>query len=377
MSALTSARRNRLALVVALLLIVMGVLWLARAALFPFVFALVLAYLMLPAVNWLDNVLGQRLRLRRAARPLGIILVYLSAVGLIVLFVSLVVPVVAAQFRVLWANRGQVIQSLQTQAEAGLAWYHTYIPPDIQAQVDDLLQRAAGALAGALQTGVTRTLGVLTSTISFILAMLVVPFWLFYILHDETKVARGILKLLPERYRGDALNMARIVDSILGAYIRGQLLLCVFIGIMATAGLTLLGVQYAAVLGLVAGIFEILPFVGPIFGMAPAVLVAAVQSPWLGLWTLVLFIGIQQIENLFLVPRISGKAVELHPALIVVVLVIGNEVAELWGMLVAVPLTAIVRDLFRYLYLRFHDEPVEPRDAMLKLRGSNNITPAA
>jgi predicted PurR-regulated permease PerM len=204
-----------------------------------------------------------------------------------------------------------------------------------------------------------------------------VPFWLFYILHDETKVARGILKLLPERYRGDALNMARIVDSILGAYIRGQLLLCVFIGIMATAGLTLLGVQYAAVLGLMAGIFEILPFVGPIFGMAPAVLVAAVQSPWLGLWTLVLFIGIQQIENLFLVPRISGKAVELHPALIMVVLVIGNEVAGLWGMLVAVPLTAIVRDLFRYLYLRFQDEPVEPRDAMLKLRGSNNITPAA
>ena len=73
-----------------------------------------------------------------------------------------------------------------------------------------------------------------------------------------------------------------------------------------------------------------------------------------------LFLGIQQVENLFLVPRISGKAVELHPAVIMVVLVVGNQIAGFWGMVLAVPVTAIIRDVFKYLYLRLQDEPVSP-----------------
>ena len=161
--------------------------------------------------------------------------------------------------------------------------------------------------------------------------------------------------------------MVRIADRILSAYVRGQLLLCLFIGVMATLGLVVLGVQAPVALGLIAGILEVLPFIGPILGLVPAVIVATIQEPILGLWTLLLFIGIQQIENIFLVPRISGKAVELHPALIMVVLVVGNEAAGLLGMLVAVPLAAIVRDLFRYLYLRFQEEPVVPKEAFARV----------
>ena len=82
---------------------------------------------------------------------------------------------------------------------------------------------------------------------------------------------------------------------------------------------------------------------------------------------MLLFLGIQQVENLFLVPRISGKAVELHPALIMVVLVIGGQVAGLWGMILAVPVTAIIRDVFKYLYLRLRDEPVLSKEAMVQL----------
>jgi predicted PurR-regulated permease PerM len=134
-----------------------------------------------------------------------------------------------------------------------------------------------------------------------------------------------------------------------------------------TVGLSLLGVRFPAVLGLIAGVLEIIPFIGPIMGAVPAVIVATIQEPLLGLWTLLLFIGIQQLENIFLVPRISGKAVQLHPAVIMVVLVLGNQAAGFWGLLLAVPVTAIVRDVFKYLYLRFQDEPVSPRDAMARV----------
>jgi predicted PurR-regulated permease PerM len=248
-----------------------------------------------------------------------------------------------------------------------LIWYQRTVPPEAQARLLELAQQAGGTVAGGLQAGILRTLSFVTNTFGFVLGLIVIPFWLFYILYDQAKVMRGSFGLVPPRYRTDALNLIRVVDDILSAYIRGQLLLCVFIGFMATMGLSLLGVRFPAALGLMAGVFEILPFIGPIMGAVPAVIVATIQEPLLGLWTLLLFIGIQQLENLLLVPRISGKAVQLHPAIIMVVLVLGNQIAGFWGLVLAVPLTAIVRDVFKYLYLRFQDEPVSPRDAMTRL----------
>lgn len=364
---LPPARRNRLILVAGLALLVLPVLWAARGVLFPYIFALLLAYLMLPLVNLLDRLLGRRVPGARWPRAVAILLVYLLTAGVIVGFFALVVPVVGQQFQVLWDSRNELIAGAERRGRDLLVWYEENIPPNLQTYVEDALQQAGNTLVKTLQTGVTRTFTVVTSTVSFVIGMFVVPFWLFYVLQDQSKVMKALFLLPPSRVRGDIMNIVRIVDNILSAYIRGQLLLCVFIGVMVTIGLTLLGVRFAALLGLVAGVFEILPFIGPLIGLVPAVIVATIQAPLLGLWTLLLFLGIQQAENLFLVPRISGKAVELHPALIMLVLVIGNQVAGLWGMLLAVPVTAIIRDVFKYCYLRLQDEPLSPKEAMNRL----------
>ena len=366
---LTPNRRNRLILVLALAIIVLFFLWVARSALIPYIFALALAYLLLPVVNRLEVILKRVSRGRsvRAARPIAILLTYVVVVGMLVLFFSLVVPVIVQQFEVLWSSRDQLAGQGQVLAANIVIWYQRTIPSDVQARLLELAQQTGGAVASGLQAGILRTLSFVTNTFGFVLGLIVIPFWLFYILYDQAKAMRGAFSLVPPRFRTDTLNLIRVVDDILSAYIRGQLLLCVFIGVMATVGLSLLGVRFPAVLGLVAGVFEILPFIGPIIGAVPAVIVATIQAPLLGLWTLLLFVGIQQLENLLLVPRISGKAVQLHPAVIMVVLVLGNQIAGFWGLVLAVPVTAIIRDVFKYLYLRFQDEPVSPRDAMARL----------
>jgi predicted PurR-regulated permease PerM len=366
---LAPAHRNRLILVAALALMVLLFLWVARSALVPYIFALALAYILLPLVNRLEVMFRRALRGRSArfARLAAILVTYVLVVGALVIFFSLVVPVIAQQFNVLWNSRDQLIGQGRESAADFLAWYQRAVPPVVQERLLELAQQAGGAVAGGLQAGILRTLSFVTSTFGFVLGLIVIPFWLFYILYDQSKAMRGAFGLVPPRLRADALNLIRIVDDILSAYLRGQLLLCVFIGFMVTVGLSLLGVRFPAVLGLIAGILEILPFIGPIMGAVPAVIVATIQSPLLGLWTLLLFIGIQQLENIFLVPRISGKAVQLHPAVIMVVLVLGNQAAGFWGLVLAVPVTAIVRDVFKYLYLRFQDEPVAPRDAMARL----------
>jgi predicted PurR-regulated permease PerM len=361
---LAPARRNRLILVFALLLLLLALLWAARGALAPYILGLALAYLLIPLVRLLDKGLQRLTRGWRGSRIIAVLLTYLLVILVMALFFLMVVPVIAQQFRVLWDSREALIEDGEVLTDRFLGWYDETVPVDIQTQIQTNIREALGSIGRALQSGVIRTFGVVTNVVSTVVGFIVIPFWLFYILSDESTFLRRAVGMLPERMRPDVVNVMRIADGILGKYLRGQLILCVIVGVMATVGLTLLGVRFPAVLGLIAGVFEILPFVGPIIGLVPAVIVATIQQPILGLWTLFLFLGIQQLENVILVPRISGKAVEVHPALIMVVLVIGNQVAGLWGMILAVPVTAIIRDVFKYLYLRFQEQPLEPRVAL-------------
>lgn len=365
---ISPARRNRLILVVLLLLLVCWMLYVAKSALFPYIIGLVVAYLVLPLVNFLDHRMPPRLRERNFSRPLSILIVYLIVILFIAGIFAFLVPPVVQQGQVLWKQMPELAAKGRALGAEWLGKYQEVIPLDIQQRIQSNLEKLASTIGQALQEGVARTVSVISSTISFFLGILVIPFWLFYILNDETKVREGALALIPDRIEPDLLNILRITDDIFSAYIRGQLILCLFIGVLATTGLLIVGVDFALLLGLIAGAFEILPFVGPILGAIPALIVAALQSPITALWTLVVFIIIQQIENLFLAPKIAGGSVKLHPALVMVVLVVGNEALGLWGMLLSVPLAAVVRDVFKYLYLRSSDEEVSPGEAMARVR---------
>ncbi len=364
---MTPQRRNRLILVLALVLSVLSLLWAARSGLFPFVFALVLAYILLPLVNLLDRTLRRLAPRFGGARPVAILLAYLISVLVVVAFFQLLLPVIGKQFNALWDNRQEIASAVERWVDQGLVWYRETIPADIQTQIDTAVRQAGARLASAAQTALVQTISAVTSTVTFVIGLVIVPIWLFYVLNEQSRFMRAAVQIVPESIRADVVNVMRIADRILSKYLRGQLLLCVVVGSLSALGLMLLGVNFPIVLGVIAGVFEILPFVGPILGAVPAVLVALIQRPLLAVWTILLFLVIQQVENTVLVPRISGKAVELHPALIVVVLIVGTQVAGLWGAILAVPLTAIVRDVFKYLYLRLQDSPVEPREAMARI----------
>jgi predicted PurR-regulated permease PerM len=315
-------------------------------------------------VTFFDAALRRLLPRFRFSRPVAILLTYLAAILAVALFFLMVWPVISQQFKALWENRQEISADVERFVDQVLVWYRENTPIEVQEQIDQGLAAAGTRLSGTVQTALVQTISAVTSTAAFVAGLVIIPVWLFYVLNDQSRFARAAAALLPARIRADTINIFRISDRILSKYLRGQLLLCVVVGVLATVGLTLLQVPFPAVLGLIAGIFEILPFVGPLLGATPAVLVAVIQDPWLGLWTALLFVVIQQVENTVLVPRISGKAVELHPALIVLVLIIGSEVAGLAGAILAVPVTAIIRDVFKYLYLRLRDDPLDPKLAM-------------
>ena len=364
---MTPQRRNRLILVIALVLLVLSLLWVARSELFPFTFALVLAYILLPLVNLLDRVLRRLAPRFRGTRPVAVLLTYLITALSLTAFSQLLLPVIGQQFRALWENRQEIASGVQQWVDQGLVWYRGTIPADIQTQIDAAVRQAGARLVGTVQAALVQTISAVTSTVTFVFGLVIVPIWLFYILNEQSHFMRTAIQLVPESIRADVVNVVRIADRIFSKYLRGQLILCAVVGALSTLGLMLLGVNFPIVLGTVAGVFEIVPFVGPIIGAVPAVLVALIQRPLLAVWTIALFFAIQQVENAVLVPRISGKAVELHPAVIIVVLIVGTRVAGLWGAILAVPVTAIIRDVFKYLYLRLQDSPVEPKDALARI----------
>ena len=365
---MSPARRNRLILILILLLIVGWMLYVARAVLFPYILGLVLAYVLYPLVRRIDHYMPAVLKQRRLSRPLAIIIVYLMVILLIAGLMAFLVPVVINQVESLWAQREQLVAKGQALLGEWLIRYRATIPEEWRRTIEENLVKAAGAVGQTVQGGIVSTVSAVTSTVSLALGMVVIPFWLFYVLADEGQMANALEATVPDSIEPDVRNVLRITDDILSAYIRGQLLLCVVVGAMATVGFVLAGVDFAVLLGLIVGLCEFIPFVGPILGAVPALIVAVIESPVTALWALLVIVVVQQVENLFLVPRIAGESVKLHPALIMVVLVIGNEALGLWGMIVAVPLTAIVRDVFKYLYLRFSDEPVSSAEALARVR---------
>jgi len=372
-------RRKRLVLAVALFVLLGAILWAVRNVLGPFVLGLALAYLLAPVIHPIERFwrwLGLRRRLKfvgSLARPLSILTTYLLVLALLAGFFALVVPVVIDQARTLWAVRETIVEQLERLGR-GIFDEYQKLPLEVRLQVESSLDRLGDLIGKALQQAAQGTVVAISYTISLVLGIAIIPFWTFYLLNDSHELGQAALNMVPLQLREDLLSVLKLMDTVFGAYLRGQLLLGVIIGVLSAIGLSIIGINFALVLGVVAGICELIPNIGPILGAIPALVVAMAQDPTKALITAIFAIAIQQLENLFLTPRVLGKSVQLHPVLVMVVLVIGSELGGVVGLFLAPLATAVLRDLFRYFYYRFADEPLSPLEALNRVHRREKLS---
>jgi predicted PurR-regulated permease PerM len=367
--ALTPARRKRLILIIVVLGLLIWALYSARRALFPFLGGLVAGYIILPVVNFIDHRLMSLLHNRKWSRGIAILVVYLIVLLILGMIVGYLIPTLSDQLGSLQDRMPYFFNRAGELLTQGLGQYESSIPINLRAVVTENLARLSTEIGQAIQQTITQALTVVTTTISFIVGITIIPIWLFYVLLDEYQGKRMALFLIPRAQRADARNIYTIVDKTLGAYLRGQLILGASIGVMSLIALIIIGVDPALLLAMMAGGLEMLPYIGPIITLIITTLIALLQSPVKALWTMVAYLIIQQLESNVFVPQITGNSVRLHPALIMVVLIVGNEIAGIWGMLLVVPLTAVIRDVVRYLYLRFADVEVDADEALARVQG--------
>ena len=195
------------------------------------------------------------------------------------IIIAFLIPILAEQVGTLQNQFPYLITRGGELLRESLRQYREQIPIDVDQFIAENTNRIVTEFSSTVQEGVKQTFNVVTTTISFIIGITIIPVWLFYVLLDEAHSKRMTLEMIPRPNRPDAISIYRIVDTTLGAYLRGQLILATSVWFFATAALLAIGVEPALLLGIVAGVLELLPNIGPILSLAIVTFIALLQSP--------------------------------------------------------------------------------------------------
>ena len=350
--------RWRLFLWLGTTVLVLYLIWRARGALLPFAVGAIIAYSLEPIVTALAGTFEGRIEAhrRRLIRTLSVVGLYLVFFGLLTVTGFYFVPVAADQVSHFVDQLPTLVREAREQTDELVRLYRERAPIEVQRQLNGFADDAASAAAGAGEVAVRRTVGILTATAATIFGFAVVPFWMFYVMRDRPAAIPALLAAVPLEIRQDVANLIRIADYQLGRYIRGQLFLGLVVGFAVGIAMTVIGVELSIGLGVWAGVTELIPVIGPWLGAIPGLLIVAATEPGLLVPVALVYFAVQMLENNFLVPRIQGDAVSLHPAVIIVLLTLGGAAAGFIGLVIVIPLAAITREVFWYLDRRLQGQ---------------------
>ena len=335
-------------------------LYMLRGALFPFILGGALAYIMHPLVTWLEKRIPGRNRRPVLARVLSIFIMFAVMAGLLAGGLIVVLPPVVEQFRLFIDSLPVLISDARVAVENWNRELSGAIPEEIRLQIQEAIQNAGVVLVGAAQGIMVRTIGVVSGALTIVIGLAALPLFLYYVLKDREKLVDGMVSVFPPGPRVHARNVITVVNHVFSSYVRAQLLLGLVVGVLVFIGLTLLGVKFAIILAVVAGVFELVPIIGPWLGAIPGIVVVLATSPEKFFWVVLVYFGVQLLENSLLVPRIQSRALHVHPVLILVVIIVGSEVAGLWGVILGPPLVVAGKEVFDYFVEEWSSTEITP-----------------
>jgi predicted PurR-regulated permease PerM len=311
-----------------------------RAVILQVLLAIILAAAATPLVDAL-TISGRARRWRwRPHRGLAAALIFVSAILLLVLAAFTVFRAVGPDVWRFATNLPRYVEQIQTAYNDFLA-----ANPDIASRLttdgapplQGLLQAASGMAAQA-----PRVVGVAADVFSGVLYMVFALILALYLTIDGDRIRRYVIELMPHALQTRGLNVSGRIGDRLGAWARGEIVLGAIVGTLTWLGALLIGLPYAGALALIAAIGELVPNIGPIVAGVILVLVGFLTSPTQGLLALGLAILVQQLENNLIVPRVMSQAVDLHPVVVMVAILAGNELLGIPGALLAVPVVASI-----------------------------------
>lgn len=303
--------------------------------------SLVLASAFDPWVDWFQR--------RKIPRGLAVLIIYIILFGVISLAFILVVPPVTREFT-------QLTQHFPDYYQKITGWIGNFQSSyNIELNSAEQLQSGIGqfgqSLTGTLSSVLNAVMGVFGGIVSIILVLVIT----FYLIVQETAMKGFIQSLAPAQYQPYLTRLYNRIQEKMGLWLRGQIVLSFVIFALTFIGLTILGMPYALVLAFLAGILEIVPFIGPLLSAIPAAFFGFLHSPFTGLSVIILYIFIQQLENHLIVPKVMSKAVGMNALVVILVILIGAKLSGVVGALLAVPvatgLSVFLKDIMEKRHL--------------------------
>ena len=348
----TTAPPSQTRVVLQVLFIVVGVVfavWVLHrlaAVVLVLIVAALFAYVIAPLVQWAERPVRLAGRPRRLPRVAAIGLVYVLLAGSVSAIAALLLPSATAQV-------DDMITRAPTYAQSFLSWEQSWtkyyerarIPLELRQGIDHSVRAATEAAAESARGSLLAFVGALVSDLPW---LVLVPIVAFFLLKDAAAFRRMIVTALPHRIQLRSHRLFEALNATLAAYIRAQLLACVLVGSLCGLGFALLGIPYPVLLGVLAGVLEFIPLVGPLLLAIVASIVGTLHSPMLVFWVVGFLAVLRLVEDYAIYPRLIRRGIQLHPFAVIVAVLTGAELAGVAGMFLAVPVVAVGSVAFRH-----------------------------
>jgi len=299
--------------------------------LLPFILAIIITYILNPLVEMLTE--------NKMNRTAAVALIYFVLIGSIIIALVYIVPIIILELNKLIDTLPFYTSEVQRILANVKTKYLASLPLSFQEIIDRNINRMEELLLSSLQKVADAIIGIFSSILSIILG----PILGFYFLKDLDKIRQNAILYIPASYRKIVIQWFESFGSTLGRYLRSQLIVSIIIGILTTLSMIILGVDFAFLIGVVAGITNIIPYFGPLIGTMPAVAIAILRYPYKIPWIIVLMLIIHQLESGIISPHIVGEHVGLHPITVIFTLLIGGTFFGLVGLVLAVPVAALIK----------------------------------
>ena len=308
----------------------------------------VLYYFTIPFVDWMHG--------RKIPRSLAILIVFLIMIGLLVLLFFTIGPIIQAEFAKLAINIPEGIREIQQMIMELEESAILNALLDLEAlDIDEIIDNLAGIASRTISQLAISIATLVDLLTGLFITIIIIPFLLYYMLKEKGGefIPKVVDQLSPEDYKDNVRSALSEMNKLLGTYVQGLAVVCLFVGILAYIGFSIIGLDYALILAMFILVTNIIPFLGPFIGSIPAVVVGLLDSPMTMLLVIIVIVVVQQLESLVISPQVMGRRMALSPLTIILLVLVAGRLGGLLGIILAIPtftvLKIIVSHIFEYI----------------------------
>lgn len=319
----------------------------APMILFPFTVSLIIAILLNPLAKWIHNHVKLFGGLKKLPYDVAILISFAIFIAVIyMIMIHIFVPFVSEFREFIKGIPAMMVAVQQAIPELEKQYQLSLLPPEAKNFVARIIQDVGEYTLKIAQF----SLSAIFSFASTMIELIVVPFITFYMMKKGGYFVNLFIHIFPERFHEHLKQLFEEIHFVLNAYIRGQLLLSVIMALVVFVGMWSMDIPYPLVIGLLAGVVEMVPLIGPIIGAIPPVLLGLLQGSSVMIKVIIFYIVVQQLDGHFFMPKLMGSIIDVHPVAIIAGVLIGGQLFGVVGMMISVPLVAVLQILLRHMW---------------------------